>query len=82
MARGGRKPPPNNHSPVRTRSRLDSTVVSNTTTTSETELVIPLDQHSPSIPIKPMTPLPQRPDLHEILQKSHESLIATHCTLA
>jgi hypothetical protein len=58
MARGGQKTPPNNQSPVRTRSHSDSTVVSNTTTTYETEPVIPLKQHSPSIPVEPRTPLP------------------------
>jgi hypothetical protein len=82
MVRGGQKTPPNNFSPNRTCSRLDSTLVSNTTNTSETELVIPLEQHSPFISVKPMKCLPQRPKLHEILQKSHQSLIRTHDTLA
>jgi hypothetical protein len=82
MARGGRKTPPNNRSPVRTHSRSDSTVVSNTTTTSETEPVIPLNQHSPSTPVEPTTPPSQRPYLQEILQRSHQSLLRTHDTLA
>jgi hypothetical protein len=73
MARGGLKTPANNRSPVRTRSFSDSIVVYKIATTSENEPVIPLEQHCPSIPLKPTTPLSQRPILQEILQKSHQS---------
>jgi len=75
------KNPPSNRSIVRTCSHSDPTFLSNTTTKYETEPLIPLEQHSPSIHIEPTTPLPQRPDLKEILQKSHQSLIRTHDTL-
>jgi hypothetical protein len=70
MARGGRKTPPNNRSPVVTRSRSDTNVTLETTTTSN---------DTPDIPVEPVTPLPQGIDVQEIV---HQSLIRTQSALS
>ena len=54
MARGGRKTPPNNHSPTVTRSRSDPTVILDPTTTLEA---------TPNILAEPMTPIHQGIDV-------------------
>jgi hypothetical protein len=61
MARGGRKTPPNNRSPIMMHSRLDTNVTLDLDTTSNA---------TPDIPIEPMTPFPQGIDVQEILRQS------------
>jgi hypothetical protein len=61
MARGGRRTPPNNRSPVVTRSHSDPNVILDPATTSET---------TPDIPTEPVTPVPQGIDVQEIVRQS------------
>jgi hypothetical protein len=61
MARGGRKTPPNNRSPVIMRSHSDTNVTLETTTTSN---------NTPDIPVEPVTPVPQGIDVQEIVRQS------------
>jgi hypothetical protein len=65
--------PPNNRSPVVTRSHSDSVVVPETTTTYEAQ---------PIIPVEPATLLLQEIDVQEIIQNSRQSIIRTQGTLA
>jgi len=58
VAQGGRKTPPNNIYPFINHSFSDSTVVTDTTTASESQ---------PIILVEPATPLPQGIDVQEII---------------
>jgi hypothetical protein len=73
MARGGRKTPPNNRSPVVMRSRSDPTVIPDPTTTSEA---------TPDIPTEPVTLIPQGIDVQEIICNSRQSILRTQGALS
>jgi hypothetical protein len=70
MARGGRKTPPNNRSPIVTRSHSDNNVTLETTNTSN---------NTPDIPIELITPVPQGIDVQEIVR---QTIIRTQTTLS
>jgi hypothetical protein len=73
MAWGVQKTPPNNRSPIITCSHLDSTIIPEIATTSEPQLVIP---------IEPATLLPQGIDVQHIIKIYYQSTIRTQGALA
>jgi hypothetical protein len=70
MARGDHNTPPNKRSLVITRSRSDTNIILETTTTSN---------DTPGIPVEPVTPLPQGINVQEIVR---QSLIRTQSVLS
>jgi hypothetical protein len=81
MARGGRKTPPTNFSPIITHIHSDPSDTTNIATTSQPEPITTPPPHAAYTTTDPSTPLMLRPKLDEIIQNSHRVLTRAQARL-